>query len=144
MKGIIMSKCLDCKYFDPQCNECNKENHCYIANRDDEACDKFVQRKECEHKYENCDCNGCSIICHSYPSERGCDFYYECKLDNRYCDEKCEIHKDRYEIKNLSEEISKLYEAKRTIEKAIERYNENIKEIEERLNEKIKNIKENH
>ena len=40
-----MTKCIECKYFDPHFNECNKDNHCPYANRNDEACDKFIQRK---------------------------------------------------------------------------------------------------
>lgn len=99
-----MSKCLDCKYYDPHCNECNKNDHCSYAYRDDEACDKFEQRKQCKHRYENCDINGCSIICHKCPSECGCDFYYQCKLDDYYCDENCEIHEDRHELKVLEDE----------------------------------------
>ena len=126
-----MSKCIECKWFDPQFNDCIKDDH--YTYKDDEACDKFELRKECEHRYENCDINGCSIICHSYPSERGCVFYYECKLDNRRCDENCEHHENRREINDLSEERSKLYDAKRIIEKTIKRYDEKIKELEEKL-----------
>lgn len=128
-----MSKCLDCKYYDPHCNECNKDNHCYFANRDDEVCDKFEQRKKCEHRYENCDINGCSIICHRNPSERGCDFYYECTLDDRYCDEKCEIHMTKHQIKSLENEREKLYIAKSAIDLALTRYNDEINELIEKL-----------
>lgn len=133
-----MSKCLECKYFDPQCNECNKENHCPYADRDDETCSKFEKRKECEHRYENCDCNGCSIICHSYPSEKGCDFYYQCKLDNRYCDENCEKHNLRHEIKELEEEKGKLYAASTAINLSIARYSNKINELNKKL-EELKN-----
>ena len=130
-----MSKCLDCKWFDPQCNECNQDNHCPFANRDDEVCDKFEQRKKCEHRYENCDINGCSIICHSYPSERGCDFYYECKLDNRYCDENCERHEKRAKLNKLKTQLGKLYSSKTFIEELIEEYKENISKLEKELNQ---------
>ena len=132
-----MTKCIECKYFDPQCNDCNKDDH--YAYRDDEACDKFAQRKECEHRYENCDINGCSIICHRSPSECGCNFYYECKLDNRYCDEKCEFHKDRHDLNVLREEKSNLYKAKVSIEKSIERYENMIKELESKIEKENKN-----
>ena len=126
-----MSRCLDCKYYDPQCNDCNKNDH--YAYRNDEACDKFEQRKECEHRYENCDINGCSIICHRSPSECGCNFYYECKLDNRYCDEKCEIHRTRHQIKSLEDERKNLYIAKSAINLALTRYNDKITELIEKL-----------
>lgn len=134
-----MSKCLDCKYYDPQCNECDKNDHCPYAYRDDEACDKFEQRKKCEYRYENCDINGCSIICHRYPSECGCDFYYQCKLDDYYCDEKCEIHKDIHELETLKEEYSKLLVAEKAIKLAIVRYSNKIN----KLIKKIEKEKEN-
>ena len=134
MKGNNMSKCLDCRWFDPQCNECNQDNHCPCVYRDDEACDKFEQRKKCEHRYENCDINGCSIICHKFPSECGCDFYYQCKLDNYYCDENCEKHKNRKELEDLKEEMFNLYDAMSAIDKVITRFKNKIKELEEKLN----------
>ena len=134
-----MSKCLDCKWFNPQTYECIEEVHdTYVDN---EACDKFVQRKECKHRYENCDCNGCSIICHSYPSERGCDFYYECKLDNRYCDEDCEKHEIRHEIKVLEDERGKLYDAATAINLSLARYSDKIIELNEKL-KKLENKQE--
>ena len=127
-----MSKCKECKYFDPQFNDCKKDNH--YTYSDDESCNKFEKRKECKFKYENCDINSCSIICHKTPSECGCDFYYECTLDDRYCDERCEEHKDRQELNILNKERCDLVKAKESIEKSIKRYDEKIKEIEEKLN----------
>lgn len=134
-----MSKCKDCKHFIPLTNECNQVD--YEINRDDVSCDKFVQRKECKHRYENCDCNGCSIICHSYPSERGCDFYYECKLDNRSCDENCEKHEIRHEIKVLEDERGKLYDAATAINLSLTRYSDKIIELNEKL-KKLENKQE--
>lgn len=135
-----MSKCLECKWFNPQCNDCNKDDH--YTYKDDEACDKFEKRKECEYRYENCDCNGCSIICHQYPSECGCDFYYQCKLDNYYCDENCEKHEIRKKLEDIKKEKSDLYDAKYTIEKILDKYNIKIEELEKKL-ETFKNENKN-
>jgi len=132
-KGNNMSKCLDCKWFDPQCNECNQDNHCPCVYRDDEACDKFEQRKECKHRYENCDMNGCSIICHSFPSEKGCGFIYRCNEDDYLCDEKCELHRTRHQIKSLEDERKNLYIAKSAINLALARYSDEITKLIEKL-----------
>ena len=132
-----MNKCKDCINFSTYTYECIIDEH--DTYPDDESCSCFKKRKDCEHKFEKCYEN-CSIICHRLPSERGCEFHYECDLDDFYCDEKCELHKDRYKLNILNKEKFDLVKAKESIEKSIKRYDEKINEIEAKLkNEDKKN-----
>lgn len=128
--------CKKCVFYNTLEDECNNdkwyETHC--RHEEFVPCELFKAIKECKYRYENCDVNGCSIICHQMPSECGCKFYYECKLDGYRCDEKCEIHNIRHEIKVLKEERGKMYVAKTAVELSLARYLDKITELNEKLN----------
>ena len=125
-----MNKCKDCINFSTYTYECIIDEH--DTYPDDEACSCFKKRKDCKHKFEKCDEN-CSIICHRSPSERGCEFYYECDLDDYLCDEKCEKHEKRCKLNKLKETISKLYDSKRLIETLIEEHKKEINALENEI-----------
>ena len=130
----MKTKCHDCIYYDELDQDCIKDQYdgCDLLG---DKCTIFKARKKCEHRYENCDINGCSIICHGCPSERGCDFYYECRLDNRRCDENCEKHEKRHKLNLLREKLSKLYDSKRLLESLIEEYKKEANTLEEEIGE---------
>ena len=132
-----MDNCINCQFYDTIERDCSNEqwekSHC----RYDEPspCEFYVERKKCPHKYEDCDINGCSIICHSMPSERGCKFYYKCELDDYPCNEKCEIHFKRKELEDKKNELSELHKTKKLIEKLIDRTNTDSNKLQEELNQ---------
>lgn len=134
--------CYNCKHYDPRERDCFNEeycnHHCRWDDLPEKECQYFSPRKECNHRYEKCYEN-CSILCHSCPSDRGCEFWFECDLDNYGCDEKCRFHTSRYELKHKKETLSKLYDSKRLMEKLIKEYEADIKEIEEDLKDEDNN-----
>lgn len=141
LEKINKLSCANCKFFDSLELECNNDNWYKTHCRFEECtpCEFFEAIKECEHKFENCDINGCSILCHSTPSERGCKFYYQCKLDDFPCDEKCEKHKDRHNLEALRKEKGDLIRAKESIEKSVKRYDKKINELEEKIKKGMEN-----
>ena len=96
-------KCHDCVYYDELGQDCIKDQYdgCELLA---DKCTVFKERKKCDNRYE--DCSGmCSIICHKFPSDAGCKFIYKCKIDDYACDEKCDKHQLRHDIKEKNEEL---------------------------------------
>jgi len=127
-----MHKCLNCIYFNPSYYECDNEKwektHCRFD--EPEPCEYFVERKKCKYRYENCDMNGCSIICHRSASEHECHFNYCCDLDDRLCDENCRPHELRHELEHEKENLHKMFDTKRFMEKMIDETNIKIEKLE--------------
>lgn len=126
-------KCHDCVYYDELDQDCIKDQYdgCGLLA---DKCTIFKERKKCNNRYE--DCSGmCDIICHKFPSDAGCKFIYKCKLDDYACDEKCENHQLRHNLKEKQEELSKLYDTQKFIEKLIEKNKIEIEELNNKRNE---------
>ena len=128
----MKTRCHDCVYYDELCQDCTKAQYDGCALLEDK-CTIFKARKECKHRYEKCYEN-CSILCHSCPSDRGCEFWFECDLDDHKCDEKCEKHEARHKLNSLSEKLSKLHDSKRLLESLIEEYKIEIHTLKEKIN----------
>lgn len=126
-----MSECIKCKFYNPNFQDCENEEWCKSHCRYDEPtiCEHYVERKNCEHKFENCDINGCSIICHRTPSESGCKFYYECKLDGFPCNEDCQKHYKRKEFSDKKKELQKLWDMRKFIDELINKCQADIERL---------------
>lgn len=130
-----MSECIECKFYNPILEDCENEEWCKSHCRYDEPtkCEHYIERKKCEHKFENCDINSCSIICHSLPSERGCKFYYQCKLDNYPCHEDCQKHYKRKEFSDKKKELQKLWDMRKFIDELINKCQNDIEKLKEEV-----------
>ena len=124
-----MHKCMNCKYFNPTNDECDNETIDYIFD-DVEDCEDFTVRKKCEYRFEHCVNTECMNLCHSLPSERGCYFNYCCKLDDCLCDENCKPHELRHELEHEKENLHKMFDTERFIEKMIEETKLKIEKLE--------------
>ena len=130
-----MSECIKCKFYNPTLEDCENEEWCKSHCRYDEPakCEHYIERKKCEHKFENCDINGCSILCHSMPSERGCKFYYQCKLDGYPCWEDCQKHYKRKEFTDKKNELQKLWDMRKFIDELINKCQNDIERLKEEV-----------
>ena len=137
MEKLKNTICYKCKDYDPRERDCFNEEYCLSHCRWDDLpekeCQYFSPRKECNHRHEKCS-ESCSILCHSCPSDRGCEFWFECDLDDYPCDEKCEKHEERYKLNSLTEKLSKLHDSKRLLESLIEEYKIEIHTLKEKIN----------
>lgn len=135
-----MNKCLNCIYFNPSNGECDNEEwektHCRFDKP--EPCEHFVKRKFCSHRFENCDMNGCDVICHKCPSDHGCYFYYWCDLDDSPCYENCRSHELRHKLEQEREKLHKMFETKKFMEKMIEETQLKIEKLEKEYERKEK------
>ena len=125
-----MEKCIDCKYYDPFLKQCENDEACSIRCRCNEnICKYFTKRKECKHRYEHCQ-EDCCVICKKLPSEKGCDYWFQCDLDDSSCDEDCKRHQKQHDLEELQTEIIRLKQAKNTIESLVEKFEKEMEKIQ--------------
>lgn len=147
----MRNQCLTCKYYITEEDDCEKDypEVCLEKYKCGEYEPRF-KKDECGHRYEDCrDCMpNCTNVCMRKPSEHHCTFKYICDLDRWVCDENCERHERRKNMKDSRAELERLVETKKMVDayrsaypgKSIETIDDHISELRQSIEEMRKQV----